>query len=115
ASRLSEALVCMAESFADPDLNVTVVARRQNISPRYLQRLIEATGTTFTSRLLELRLQRAFTLLTEAREDKVRISDVALRVGFSDISDFNRQFRVRFGDTPSGVLARHVGARRWQA
>jgi AraC-like DNA-binding protein len=48
-------------------------------------------------------LQRlAFTLLTEARGER-RISDVALQVGFSDISHFNRLFRSRFGDTPGGV------------
>jgi AraC-like DNA-binding protein len=115
ASRLSQAFVCMGERFADPDLSIAAVARQQKISPRYLQRLIETTGTTFTSRLLELRLQRAFALLTEARNGKVRISDVALSAGFSDISHFNRQFRARFGDTPSGVLAQHVGAKGWQA
>jgi AraC-like DNA-binding protein len=51
----------------------------------------------------ELRLQRAFALLTEARDGERRISDVALKVGFSDISHFNRLFRSRFGDTPRGV------------
>ena len=63
----------------------------------------ETTGTSFTARLTELRLQRAFALLTEARDGKGRISDIALQVGFWDISHFNRLFRSRFGDTPSGV------------
>jgi transcriptional regulator GlxA family with amidase domain len=30
-------------------------------------------------------------------------SRVALAAGFSDISQFNRLFRARFGDTPSAV------------
>jgi AraC-like DNA-binding protein len=34
-----------------------------------------------------------------------RICDIALQAGFSDISHFNRLFRARFGDTPSGVRA----------
>jgi AraC-like DNA-binding protein len=34
----------------------------------------------------ELRLQRAFMLLTETRDRASRISDAALQVGFSDIS-----------------------------
>ena len=58
---------------------------------------------SFTEQVNELRLQRAYTLLTEARENKSRISDVALQAGFSDISHFNRLFRSRFGDTPKGV------------
>jgi AraC-like DNA-binding protein len=36
---------------------------------------------------------------------KVRISDVALQSGFSDVSYFNRLFRSRFGGTPSDVYA----------
>jgi AraC-like DNA-binding protein len=84
---------------------VSAVARDQGISPRYLQRLIETTGTTFTGHVIELRLQRAFVLLIAARHDPRRISDIALQAGFSDISHFNRLFRTRFGDTPSGILA----------
>ncbi len=79
------------------------MARDLRISPRYLQRLLETSGTSFTARVNELRLQRAFTLLTETRDGELRISDIALQVGFSDISHFNRLFRSRFGDTPRGV------------
>ena len=76
------------------------VAENMRISPRYVQRLLEMSGTSFTEQVNELRLQRTYTLLTEARENKSRISDVALQAGFSDISHFNRLFRSRFGDTP---------------
>jgi AraC-like DNA-binding protein len=103
AARLGLAVRHITEGFDEPDLTVAAVARRLHISPRYLQRLLETTGTSFTARVNELRLQRAFTLLTEAHGGGRRISDVALQVGFSDISHFNRLFRARFGDTPSGV------------
>ena len=53
--------------------------------------------------VIELRLKQAFMLLTAQRGSKVRISDIALQSGFSDVSYFNRLFRSRFGDTPSGV------------
>jgi AraC-like DNA-binding protein len=107
-ARLSAALNHIAAHFQEPGLNVAAVAREQSISPRYLQRLIETTGTTFTARVTELRLQRAFALLTGARDDARRISEIALQAGFSDISHFNRLFRTRFGDTPSGILAQQV-------
>jgi AraC-like DNA-binding protein len=71
----------------------------------YLHHLIEASGTSFTAHVNELRLQRAFALLTEACDGTRRISDIALEAGFSDLSHFNRLFRSRFGDTPSGVRA----------
>jgi AraC-like DNA-binding protein len=104
-ARLNAALNHIAAHFQELGLNVADVARDQGISPRYLQRLIETTGTTFTARVTELRLQRAFALLAEPRDDTRRISDIALQAGFSDISYFNRLFRTRFGDTPSGILA----------
>ena len=42
----------------------------------------------------------------------VRICDIALQSGFSDISHFNRFFRARFGDTPSGVRALGVHSKK---
>jgi AraC-like DNA-binding protein len=109
AGRLNAALQHIEEHFDDPELSVAAVARSQGISPRYLHRLIEMRGTSFTARVNELRLQRAFILLTSARANAHRVSDVALQVGFSDISHFNRLFRSRYGDTPSGVRGRPAG------
>ena len=103
AARLAVALDHIAEHFQEPEFNVASAARSQGISPRYLQRLIETSGKTFTAHVNELRLQQAFTLLTEITGDRRRIADIALEVGFSDISQFNRLFRARFGDTPSAV------------
>jgi AraC-like DNA-binding protein len=62
-----------------------------------------SSGTSFTERVNELRLQRAFALLIEPHGGAQRISDIALEVGFSDISHFNRLFRGRFGVSPRGV------------
>ena len=76
-----------------------------SISPRYLQRLLETSGTSFTAHVTELRLKHALMLLTAQDLSDVRICNIALRAGFSDISHFNRLFRSRFGDTPKGVRA----------
>jgi AraC-like DNA-binding protein len=54
-------------------------------------------------------LQRALTLLTDARHQRKRIAEIALRSGFSDVSYFNRIFRKRFGETPRSVRARVTG------
>lgn len=105
AARLELALDTIARHFETPTLTVSDVAADQHVSPRYLQRLIETTGSTFSERLTELRLQRAFSLLTDPSHRKARISDIALRAGFSDVSHFNRSFRRRFGDTPTQVRA----------
>jgi AraC-like DNA-binding protein len=103
AARLEVALGYIKKHFDMPDLTIAAVAHDQNISPRYLQRLIETTGTTFSERVQALRLQCAYELLTSPRQSGERISDIALRVGFSDVAHFNRSFRRRFGDTPSNI------------
>ena len=105
AARLAAILDRIAEDFHNPNLTVAMIARREGISPRYVQYLLETSGTSFTARVNELRLQRAIALLTDPRERARRISDVALEAGFSDISHFNRLFRSRFGDTPGGTRA----------
>jgi AraC-like DNA-binding protein len=95
----------LASHFSDPELSLSKVAQSLQISPRYVQRLLERSGTSFTAHVTELRLKQAFMLLTAQRKSDVRICDVALQAGFSDISHFNRLFRSRFGDTPKGVRA----------
>lgn len=103
AARHSAALDHIAAHFQDPELSLELVARCQGISPRYLQHLMTSSGTSFTECVNELRLQRAFAFLIEPHGSTRRICDVALEVGFSDISHFNRLFRARFGVSPRGV------------
>jgi AraC-like DNA-binding protein len=105
ATRLAAALDYIASHFSDPELSLPKVARGLRISPRYLQRLLESSGTCFTAHVNELRLKRAFTLLTAENSINDRICGIALQAGFSDISYFNWLFRSRFGDTPKGVRA----------
>ena len=53
---------------------------------------------------------RASTLRANSRatlKKPLRVCDVALKAGFSDISHFNRLFRSHFGDTPKGVRTNH--------
>ncbi|QOZ31810.1 helix-turn-helix domain-containing protein [Bradyrhizobium sp. CCBAU 53421] len=110
AARHNAALDYITVHFQEPGLSVQTVARCQGISPRYLQRLMASSGTSFTERLNELRLQRALELLTGSRAGRQRISDIALEVGFSDVSHFNRLFRIRFGDSPRGVRLARKGS-----
>jgi transcriptional regulator GlxA family with amidase domain len=64
---------------------------------------MEPTGRSFTKHLLDQRLEQAAALLRDPRRQDRQIADVARETGFTDLSHFNRVFRRRFGDTPSGV------------
>jgi AraC-like DNA-binding protein len=70
-----------------------------------VQKLFEGTGKSFTEHLAGCRLERAFAMLTDPHHLHLAIIDIAFAVGFGDVSHFNRMFRRRFGETPSGVRA----------
>lgn len=83
---------------ADPALDTHWLAHALGCSARHVQRLFEQRcGTTPGAYILEQRLQRAAALLREQRD--LRIAEVALDAGFSDLSYFCRTFRRRFGCT----------------
>ncbi|HEY6258677.1 MAG TPA: helix-turn-helix domain-containing protein, partial [Xanthobacteraceae bacterium] len=55
----------------------------------------------FSRHVLGQRLERAHRLLRDPRLARVKISDIALNAGFTDLSYFNRSYRHRFNETPS--------------
>jgi AraC-like DNA-binding protein len=85
------------------DTSVTTVASNLNVTPRYLQRLFEADGTTFSEFLMGQRLTRAHRLLCDPSFSHAAISTIAYDVGFGDLSYFNRRFRRLYGFTPRDV------------
>jgi AraC-like DNA-binding protein len=84
-----------------PDLSVATIAVRHRVKSRWVQRLFENEGTTFTEYVLGQRLDRAHRLLRNPLHANQKISSIALDIGFGDLSYFNRAFRRRFGMTPS--------------
>ena len=84
----------------DPDLAPARVAQAEGISERYLQKLFEGTGRSFTHYVRERRLQRTWADLGSAAEAHHSISEIAYRSGFNDSAHFSRAFRTRFGLSP---------------
>jgi AraC-like DNA-binding protein len=101
AARLQLAFAEIREGFADPGFSVERVAQKIGLSPRRVQGLLHEAGSSFTERVLELRLQRARSILTSLRHKGLKVSELALTSGFNDISYFNRRFRQRFGCSPT--------------
>jgi AraC-like DNA-binding protein len=96
---------------ANPGLTLAAISVRQGVTPRYVQTLFEADGTTFTAYALNARLSRAYRMLTAARYAGWTISAIAYEAGFSDLSHFNRNFRRRYGASPSEVRTEAARAR----
>src|SRR5262249_17502586 len=87
----------------DGNLGAAVVADRHGVTLRYLQKLFEADGTSFSEFVVSLRLAKAYRMLTNPLYSHRAIGNVAYDVGFNDLSYFNRLFRRRYGLTPSDV------------
>ena len=105
AARLRAIKEDIATWLDQPDLSVTTIAARHRVKPRWVQRLFEGEGTTFSDYVLAQRLLRAHRLLTDPRCAGQKISTIAFDVGFGDLSYFNRAFRRRYGAAPSELRA----------
>jgi AraC-like DNA-binding protein len=88
-------------SIGRPNLSVHSIAARHGVSVRYVQKLFEESGCTFTRYVSEQRLTAAHKALV-MRAD-APINTIIYDLGFTDISNFNRAFRRRFGCTPTDV------------
>ncbi len=86
------------ESNHNEQLNLDELAKIAQMSKRSFLRVFRAAiGTTPIAHLIELRIQRAASMLRRTNEP---ITEIAFRVGFSDSNYFARQFRRVMGVSP---------------
>jgi len=96
----------LREMELDPAARHTLagLARRAGLSPFHFLRIFKATtGVTPHQWLLRTRLREAAQRLATSRAP---VTQVALDVGFDDLSNFIRSFRAEFGVPPSRYRAR---------
>ena len=79
-----------------PDL--PQAARMLGLSERTLKRRLQDEGTSFRVLLAEVRGHQANALLADAR---LSLTDIAERMGFSDLSSFSQAYKRWFGVAPS--------------
>ena len=103
AARLKAVLHAVAANLRDPALSAASVGSLLGVTPRYVQQLLDGAGLSFSQHVRDARLDAARRLLNDPGPTHLRVTDVALAVGFQDISYFNRAFRRKFGETPSAV------------
>jgi AraC-like DNA-binding protein len=82
--------------YGDP--RIEVVAKKLALSTRTLQRNLEAEGSTLKAIVAAVRKEMSSELL---KEGKFSHEEIALLLGYSTLSAFNRAFRQWFRVTPS--------------
>lgn len=86
-------------------VDVETVAKHLNMSTTQLRRkLVQITGQTPASYILQIRLSNAQRLLD--KNPQMSISDVAYRCGFSDNAHFSHAFQKVFGLSPTQWVRR---------
>ena len=96
---------------------VLSVAAALHISERQLQRLVHASFGMSAGRWLKRQRMGA---VLELLLDAPSVKTVSLAFGYLEASQFSRDFRNRFGCTPSSVLRQHaklsvLAARLWSS
>lgn len=99
AARLQAIRAYIEANLSNTRLDVGTVATRHKVSTRYVQRLMESEGETFSHYVLRLRLDRVAAMLSDPAQQR-GIGEIALACGFNDLSYFNRSFKRRFGESP---------------
>lgn len=106
---------------SDAELSMEAIARTEQLSTRYIQKLFKGAGTSFSEYLRERRLERCRMDLTNRALQHFAIADVCFRWGFGDAANFSRAFTARYGLSPkayrsqSPTVSRSVSQRGWPA
>jgi acetamidase/formamidase/AraC-like DNA-binding protein len=100
ASELLRVAQIIEVRLPDQELSLNDVAETQNWSPRYVQKLFEGIGDTFTHYVRARRLEKCRRDLIDPLYSHLSITDILFRWGFNDAAHFSRIFRTQFGKSP---------------
>ncbi|MBB3266831.1 AraC-like DNA-binding protein [Azospirillum sp. OGB3] len=95
---LRKALMFLGERFADP-ITLDELSRQAHVSPSHLSYLFRTElQTSFKGLLGRIRIHKARELL--AADRRLPITEVAMSVGYGDLSHFEKSFRRLVGESP---------------
>ena len=99
-----EAAIRYIHNHYQEDISISTVSHELEISEGYLSRMFKKeTNYTFTNYLIYYRLRLAMELLMDCR---MKVYEVADRVGYSDTAYFSAQFKKIVGLSPSEYQGR---------
>lgn len=103
ASVMSRAQKYVAENFCDPNISLITTARYVGMSAAHFSTVFSQTlGRSFINYLTCMRIDRAKELL---RTTNMRLSDIALEIGYNEPNYFSHVFRKMEGITPKEYRA----------
>ncbi|MBE9913150.1 response regulator [Paenibacillus donghaensis] len=98
SAKIVEEMIRYVKQQIHDNITLKEVADHLSFSPNYLGMLFkEVTGTNFSEYVIQMRMEKAGELLKDPR---IKIYEVADRVGYRYMPYFSRQFKEVFGMTP---------------
>lgn len=107
--RISQAIEVQ---LGDGDLTLHRIAEQQRVSARYIQKLFQQAGMSFSHYLRRRRLEHCHSDLASAAHRHLSISEICFRWGFNDAAHFSRSFGAEYGMTPREFRQKQLGALR---
>jgi AraC-like DNA-binding protein len=93
----------------DSTINSTMIANGVGLSSRYINDLFEDEGTSLMRYVWKRRLENCRKDMLDSVHVGHRLSDIAFRWGFNDLSHFSRAFKKQFGCSPREFRRVEVG------
>lgn len=100
------ALSVIAAQSTDPDLTAAGVAHEVHLSPRQLQRVFQARGTTIEREIRREKVEHAVDLLRNRQYDQLSIGEIARDAGFAAGSSLARAMAATGFPSPGEVRRR---------
>lgn len=100
ASRLHRICQGIESVLGNPGLTLGMVAERERVSTRYLQKLFAQAGNSFSHYLRTRRLDRCRSDLVSPLHADLSISEICFRWGFNSSAHFSRVFHKEYGVSP---------------
>jgi|SRR3984885_651675 len=92
------------------DLTLHQIAEQQSVSARYIQKLFQQAGMSFSQYLRRRRLEHCHSDLGSTAHRHLSISEICFRWGFNDAAHFSRSFGAEYGMTPRAFRQMRLNA-----
>lgn len=95
----SDILEYIENNFCDPNMSIKMVSDSFDISDTYISRCVkQEIGISFSEYIMQQRMEKAKELLVTT---DMMVKDIVTEIGYADVANFTRKFRIEEGMSPS--------------
>ena len=113
SKQVVEMTLTYADAFQSQSLTVSELCANVNVSRRTLEVAFQTiVGKSPLQFLTQRRLCRAYVDLKRAKDESIRVTDIAFAHGFTELGRFANRYQKIFGELPSETLRQYSSQRR---